>query len=184
MKSISVLKRKSTVSIVASAVNGVIIIVACSLLGISLGHGQLPTGWTSTDIGSPTAGSTTYSGGVYTVVGSGTGISTTSDQMRLTYYTLPAGGNFRLTARVASFNGVAGSQVGLTVRQATATTGSIGAVAYRPAAGTGTSPNIFEMFNRNVQTGAYYPTRTYYEKSAMAAPCYLQLVLYGNMFAI
>ncbi len=158
--------------------------LALFLIGSTSCQAQLPAGWSGLDIGGGAAGSNTYAGGVYTISGGGTGIGTGSDQMRFTYTTLASGGNFRLTARVAGFNGVAGSQVGLTVRQGVAATGSIGAVAYRPAGGSGTSPNAFQISSRNTQAGALYPLRNIRNKSTMGVPCFLQLVRIGNNFAV
>ena len=76
-------------------------------------HAELPSGWSGLDLGGPTAGLDAYSNGVYTVTGAGIGLGSTNDQMHFTCQTLDAGGNFRLTVRVASFTGGAGSEVGL-----------------------------------------------------------------------
>ena len=176
--------RNVRAQIVATIAMRVMLCCALLLMAITPSYAQLPAGWAGLDIGGGTAGSNSYSAGVYTITGSGTGIGSASDQMHFTYYTLPSGGNFRLTARIASFNGTAKSQVGLTVRQGTGSTGTIGGVAYEPASGSGNSPNRFEVFNRNTQAGAYYAWADPYENSAMAAPCYLQLVRYGNCFAV
>ena len=51
------------------------------LAGTLLAHGQLPSGWTDTDIGvSSPPGSAAYSGGVWTVAGGGADIWNTADQ--------------------------------------------------------------------------------------------------------
>jgi len=147
-------------------------------------HAQLPSGWSGVDIGSPTAGSDAWSNGVYTITGAGTGLSDKGDQMRFTSTTLSAGGNFRLTARVASFTGGAGSEVGLAVRKGTEPTDSTGAVAYRPLKGKDNNPNVFSYFARNTETGALYPWKIAGTESPIAAPCWLQLVRYGNNFAV
>jgi len=146
-------------------------------------HAELPSGWSGLDLGGPTAGLDAYSNGVYTVTGAGIGLGSTNDQMHFTCQTLDAGGNFRLTVRVASFTGGAGSEVGLVMRHGTDATGSMGAVAYKPLKGKGPNPNVFCYFARNMETGALYPWKTAGTESPIAIPCWLQLVRYGNNFA-
>jgi len=63
--------------------------------------GALPSGWSSTDIGSPgKTGSASYSSGTYTVTGGGTDIYGSSDQLRYAYTTL--NGDGRITVKVNS----------------------------------------------------------------------------------
>ena len=63
--------------------------------------GSLPAPWLTADIGSVgVAGGASYSGGVFTVNGSGNDISNSADAFRYVYQ--PVSGNFTLTARVAS----------------------------------------------------------------------------------
>jgi Malectin domain len=145
---------------------------------------QLPPGWSDTDIGSPTLGSSTYSDNAFTLTGAGTGPGQDHDQMHFTYRTLDEGGNFRLTARLVSFDGVTGAQVGLTVRQGTEPGGSTGGVTYRPSAGKGPNPNVFGCFARDAEPGAMYPWRSPGTNSPLGTPCWLQLVRYGKTFAV
>ena len=68
-------------------------------------YGQLPTGWTSIDVGGPAAaGSAQYQAATesWTIKGDGTGIMGTSDQFRYVYKTL--NGDGELVARVASID--------------------------------------------------------------------------------
>jgi outer membrane protein assembly factor BamB len=61
----------------------------------------LPSPWLDTDVGSPSpAGSAAYSGGIFTVNGSGADIFGTSDQFNYVYQ--PTTGNGTIIARVAS----------------------------------------------------------------------------------
>jgi regulation of enolase protein 1 (concanavalin A-like superfamily) len=88
-----------------------------SITGTSPPSGELPAGWTGTDVGSPAAGgSATYAGGTYLVQGSGADIWETQDAFHYAYVRLPGDGI--LTARVAD---VAGphewTKAGLMIRQ-------------------------------------------------------------------
>ncbi|MBD2844051.1 DUF1349 domain-containing protein [Paenibacillus sp. IB182496] len=64
-------------------------------------YAAVPSGWNSQDIGSVgLAGSTSYSGGVFTLAGSGTDIVGSSDQFHFAYYALTGDGS--ITARIVS----------------------------------------------------------------------------------
>jgi hypothetical protein len=68
---------------------------------------SLPAGWSDSDIGNTgTAGSASYSNGVYTVNGAGVGLGGTSDAFNFTSRTLSSNGT--LVARVASSTGTGG----------------------------------------------------------------------------
>jgi len=87
------MRRESIVSIC-------LLVVVCPLTPL---FGQLPTGWTGRDIGTPgAAGSIQYdkATGAWTIRGDGTGIRGQSDQFYFVYKTLIGDGE--LTARVAS----------------------------------------------------------------------------------
>jgi len=64
----------------------------------------LPVGWSDTDVGTVgIAGSATYANGVFTIKGSGTGLSGTADGMHFVYQ--PLSGNGSIVARVVSSTG-------------------------------------------------------------------------------
>jgi glucose/arabinose dehydrogenase len=70
-------------------------------LTVTAATGGLPSPWLDTDVGAPTpAGSATYSGGTFTVNGSGADIFGTSDQFNYVYQ--PTTGNGTIIARVTS----------------------------------------------------------------------------------
>jgi glucose/arabinose dehydrogenase/regulation of enolase protein 1 (concanavalin A-like superfamily) len=86
--------------------------------------GILPAPWFDTDVGGPSpAGSAAYSGGVFTVNGSGADIFGTSDQFNYLYQ--PTTGNGTLIARVASQSntGSSNSKAGI-IWKASTTAGS------------------------------------------------------------
>ena len=146
---------------------------------------QLPAGWSDTDIGNPAAsGSSTYSDGSYTITGAGTGPNQPHDQIHFTGTTLPEGGDFRLTARLVSFDGAAGSQVGLMARKGTDSDGSTAGVSYRPGAGRGANVNMFVSFARNSEPDALYPWRSPGTIAPLGAPCWLQLIRHGHNYAV
>ncbi|HVB56990.1 MAG TPA: IPT/TIG domain-containing protein, partial [Candidatus Acidoferrales bacterium] len=65
---------------------------------------QLPSSWSDTDVGSVgISGTATFANGVFTVNGSGTGISGTSDQMNFAYQ--PLSGDGSIVARLATATG-------------------------------------------------------------------------------
>lgn len=146
---------------------------------------DLPAGWSDADIGGAAGGSGTFSGGVFTVTGSGTGMGSASDQIHFTSATLDKGGDFRLTARLVSLTGVVGSEVGLAVRQGNpAGGGSMAAVTYEPLKGNGPNPNFVDIFARDAEPGANYPWKQMGMPSFIQVPCWLQLVRHGNNFAV
>jgi PKD repeat protein len=86
--------------------------------------GALPSPWLDTDVGAPTpAGSASYTGGVFTVNGSGADIFGTSDQFNYVYQ--PTTGNGTIIARVTSQSntGSANSKAGV-IWKASTTSGS------------------------------------------------------------
>jgi len=153
--------------------------------GIIPCRAQLPSGWSDSDIGNPTtSGSSTHADGAYTIIGAGTGLNQQHDQMHFTYTTLKAGGDFRLTARLVSFNGAAGSQVGLMVRKGNEPDDSTAGVGYHPGAGKGANVNMFVNFARDSEPGAMYPWRTPGTAAPLGAPCWLQLIRHGHNYAV
>jgi len=79
---------------------GVLLFVLAAL-PLTAGAQALPSGWSSTDIGSPAvSGSATQSSGTYTVQGAGTDVWYTYDQFRFVYRSWTGDGT--IVARVAS----------------------------------------------------------------------------------
>jgi PLD-like domain len=67
--------------------------------------GGLPSGWSNDDIGATgAAGSSTFSGGTFTVTGAGADVWGTADALQYAYKTVS--GDFTIVARVASIQGV------------------------------------------------------------------------------
>ncbi|MGH7996413.1 MAG: Ig-like domain-containing protein, partial [Opitutaceae bacterium] len=77
-------------------------------VAVTVDNSGLPTGWSSQDIGGPGApGSTSYSGGTFTVNGAGTGIFNTSDEFQFAYEQMT--GDCTVIARVVSVQSVGAS---------------------------------------------------------------------------
>jgi RHS repeat-associated protein len=135
----------------------------------------LPTGWADTDIGTVSqAGSAAFSGGTFTVTGTGSGIGSTADAMHFVYQTLVGDGS--ITARLTSLqtapnssNGGSGVMIRETLNSPAADAsvfyGYYNTVLYmedRPATAA----------NANLNGGA----------SLYALPYWLRLVRSGNTF--
>ena len=75
----------------------------------------LPSGWSDGDVGSVgVAGSAAYANGIFTVKGSGGGITGTADKMNFAYQSLS--GNGSIVARVVSLQG-SSAQAGVMIRE-------------------------------------------------------------------
>jgi len=147
--------------------------------------GALPSGWSDSDIGAPTlAGSATYSGGVYTVSGSGADIWDTADQFN--YASQSATGDKTLVARITSLTNtdtwaksgimfrdstVAGSMFvnlaatpsnGVSFQWRNATNGTCGYIAVSQAAPTPAAPIWLKLVKVGTSYTAYYATGTAY----------------------
>lgn len=125
---------------------------------------------TDKDIGSPgQAGSGSYSGGVYTVSGSGADIYGTNDQFN--YYYQSHTTNETITARVASISSANGwSKSGVMIRETTAADSSYVGIYV-------TESNGVDMQYRNgTDTSAVDLARV----SGVSAPYWVQLVRSGN----
>ena len=137
------------------------VIATITILDAIPSHAQ--GGWLGSghgvDIGSGPAGSDSYNAfnTTYSVTGGGTGCAPSGDQLHFTYMELPSGGNFRLIARIASFTGAAGSEVGLAVRQDLNASDSAGCVLFQPATGSSPTPNNLTYLDRNLQTSPSRP---------------------------
>ncbi|WNG86274.1 PQQ-dependent sugar dehydrogenase [Mycobacterium sp. ITM-2016-00317] len=102
--------------------------------------------WRSTDVGGTRlTGSTTHSGGTYTLTGSGDDIWGGADQMHLAYQSLPGDGV--IVAHVASFTGVTDgwAKAGVIVKQSAAAGAPYALLAVTPANGV----NFQHGFNAN-----------------------------------
>lgn len=161
---------------------GLLGLLLCS--GILSGQAQSSAGWANADIGDPTPGSGTEAKGTFMLTGSGSGSNQQGDQLHFTYTTLPKGGNFRLTARIVSFDGQDGSQVGLVMRQGIEPTATMGGVSFRPFAGKDPNPNVFAVIARDTAPDARNPWRGPSTRAPLGAPCWLQLARHGNNFAV
>jgi hypothetical protein len=83
----------------------------------------LPSPWADTDVGSPLiAGSASYSGGVFTVNGSGADIFGTNDQFNYVYQ--PTTGNGTIIARVTSLTNTSSNAKAGVIWKASTATGS------------------------------------------------------------
>jgi hypothetical protein len=157
-------------------------VVMMALFFIVPCHATLPTGWSGVDISGAATGSESYTSGTFTIIGAGTGCITGSDQMHFTYTNVT--GDFKLTARLASFNGVKGSQVGLSLRASASGSCAAAEIAFEPAMNSGPNTNDFYMYNRLLGTGSYFMLPSAVGPSAMTVPCWLQLVRSGNEFGV
>ena len=88
----------------------------------------LPTSWLDQDVGMVgLTGSASYSGGVFTLKGSGMGFWYTTDQMQFVYQSLAGDGS--IVARVTSMQGASNPEAGVMIRE-TLDPGSTGAFVY------------------------------------------------------
>jgi len=154
-------------------------------LALKPATGALPTGWSDSDIGSPSiAGSATYSGGVYTVSGSGADIWGTSDQFN--YASQGVTGNQTMEGRITSLDNTdPWAKSGIMFRDSTAansmyvdvlisasnglvfqyrnsTGGTTGSVGVALAAPTTAAPIWLKMVKVGTSYSAYYATGTAY----------------------
>lgn len=76
---------------------------------------SLPTGWSAANVGAVSLpGASTYASGIFSVTGSGRGLSTTADQFRFVYVQMSGDG--RITARLTTGVSGTGAMVGLVLR--------------------------------------------------------------------
>jgi regulation of enolase protein 1 (concanavalin A-like superfamily) len=136
----------------------------------------LPAPWQTMDIGAVgIAGSATHSSGTYTVKGSGTGITGTSDQFRYVYQTMSGDGS--ITARLTSQSGsTTASLAGVMIREAT-TTGSTFAGVWRRGSGN----NNMRAVRRTSTGGSITSTSS----SSQTPPnCWVRITRTGSSFAM
>jgi len=132
----------------------------------------LPSGWTDSDIGSPSlAGSATYSSGVFTINGAGADIYGTSDQFNYAYTS--ASGDTTITARVASQTTTNGwAKSGVMIRETTAANAAYVGIYVTPSNGV-------DMQYRSA-TGVSATDLA--RASGIVAPYWVRLVRAGNTF--
>src|SRR5208283_2044319 len=105
-----------TVTVPPGATTGNVVVNASGVNtnGVSFAVTTIPTGWTDADVGTVgLAGSATYSNNVFTVQGSGLGMSGTADGMHFVYQ--PLTGDGTIVARVVSSGSAA--QAGVMIRE-------------------------------------------------------------------
>lgn len=132
----------------------------------------LPVGWSQTDIGSVgNAGSATYSSGVFTVSGSGTGMTSgASDEFHFVYQ--PLAGDGTLVARILSVQG-SSAQAGVMIREtlnANATDASV------------LNQSPYAYFYDRPSTGSN-TTSQGQSSSTQALPYWVKVVRSGNSFS-
>lgn len=122
---------RKTVALLLAAM--LFLTLAAPLMKVS--HAAVPTGWSSADIGSPgLAGSSSFSGGVFTVNGSGADIWNIADQFHFAYYSLTGDGT--LIAKVTSQQNTDGwAKAGVMIRDSLAADAKQAAVFATPSNG-------------------------------------------------
>jgi RHS repeat-associated protein len=135
----------------------------------------LPEGWLDADVGNnPTPGSATYSGGVFGMKSSGSGITGTADGLHFVYQ--PVTGNAVVIARVSGMTGGDSSQaqIGVMIRE-TLNPGASNALAYfYPFSATaGFSVRTATGANTTVQTQSF---------GNPSYPYWVELARTGNTF--
>lgn len=160
-----------SITIPAGASSGQILVsVAPSMndsnpVAFLVGSQPLPL-WLDVDIGSVgLAGSASYSNGVFTVSGSGTGIASTADQANFLY--LPFSGDGTIVARVASVQG-SRVQAGVMIRETLNTNSTLGCTCY----------STYGYFYYRATTGANLSYQG--DVSIPPFPYWLKLVRSGN----
>jgi regulation of enolase protein 1 (concanavalin A-like superfamily)/uncharacterized membrane protein len=132
----------------------------------------LPPSWLDQDVGSvSTAGSASYSNGVFTVSSSGQFIYDVADGMHFVYQ--PLSGDKTIVARVVSAQGSTSPQAGVMIRESLAANSTHAYVTYEPSPG----PSIY-FFDRPT-TGA---ATAYQGTPINALPYWVKLMRSGNTF--
>jgi hypothetical protein len=122
-----------TYSFVVSAVNAAGESTNSSVASCSIG--ALPAPWVTADIGAVgLAGSASSLNGIFTVLGSGTGVYASTDQFRMVYQN--SSGDCDMIARVDSLtNSSVSAKVGVMIRESLAANARCAAVYVTPSAG-------------------------------------------------
>lgn len=131
---------------------------------------NLPAPWGDQDIGTVgIAGSANDSGGTFTVVGSGAGITGTSDQFN--FASQPLSGDGEISVQVTGLGTVAGAQVGVMVRTSLATNSVF---AFTALEGGGKTAFLDRTSTGGTVTSTAGPAAT--------APYWVRLVRSGDTF--
>ncbi|HYF01501.1 MAG TPA: PA14 domain-containing protein, partial [Planctomycetota bacterium] len=132
----------------------------------------LPLPWVASDVGSPSlAGSSTHSGGTFTVNAGGADIWGTADAFR--FVRQPLGGDLTITARVTSVENTNGwAKAGVMVREGLAPGARNAFMAVTPGNGT--------VFQRRTAVGG---TTASTAGPSLLAPAWVRLVRSGNTFS-
>ncbi|MBB6733552.1 hypothetical protein [Cohnella zeiphila] len=148
------------------------LLFACAVPAAKVSYASVPTGWNYQDIGSPgLAGSSSFSGGTFTVSGSGWDIWGASDQFQFAYY--PLNGDGTIVARVVSQQNTDGwAKAGVMIRE------SLGADAKFVAAEATPSNGVHAQYR--TATGGNGSDAA---GPASAAPVWLKLVRAGSSFS-
>ena len=145
---------KATVAIVASS-----------------GSGSLPSPWATKDIGAVAAtGSASYSGGTFTVAGSGADIGSSKDEFRYVYQ--QANGDCTMVAKVLTVQNVNNAAMaGVMIRETLTDSSAHAAVLVTPGNGI--------VFKTRTSSGGSTSTKT---TSGKVAPYWVKVVRAGNSF--
>ena len=138
---------------------------------VSAATSSLPSGWSDTDIGTvPYPGNASYSGGTFSVTGSGADIWGTADQFHYAYTSLTGDGT--IVARVASVQNVASwVKAGVMIRNTLDASSAHAFMLVSAAKGV--------AFQRRTTAGG---TSTSTAGSLSAAPHWVKLTRSGNTF--
>jgi regulation of enolase protein 1 (concanavalin A-like superfamily) len=145
---------------------------ASATLTVNPSLSSLPSPWLDQDIGSPgVAGSAVYvaASGTFTIIGSGTGITGTSDHFNFTYQ--PLSGDGEIIARVTGLGTAPGAMAGVMIRESLAANSTF---AFTALAAGGTT----EFVTRTTTGGTDAATAG----PAAAAPFWVRLVRIGSTF--
>ena len=132
--------------------------------------GGLPAGWTKADIGSPSiAGTSSESGGVFTLAGSGAGFANGSDQAHFIWQTLSGDGEVKVRLSSMSGGDATNATAGVMIRESTLA-GSRFAFCGRKGDGS-------MQFIRRLSSGGNITSTS---NGTNSAPVWVRLVRTGN----
>ncbi|MDE3100445.1 MAG: RICIN domain-containing protein, partial [Verrucomicrobiota bacterium] len=161
-----------TATVTITGTDGTLTHTTTISLTVNAANGGLPAGWTDADIGSVgLAGSASYSGGTFTVNGSGADIWSTSDAFNYAYQSVS--GDQTIIARVASQQNTSSwAKSGAMFRDSTAANGAYVAVYVTPA--NGVSMQIRPSDGASAIDVA--------RQTGLTAPYWVKIVRSGNTF--
>ncbi len=161
-------------TIPASATSGAVVVSLApggndsNSVNLEITTEPLPTSLSNQDVGGVgTPGNSTYSNGVYSVSGGGSGLSGTADAMQFAYQTLS--GNGSIVARLTSLQG---GEAGVMIRETLDSGATDASVFY-------TSNYTYMQDRPSTGASIAYPTQSSYH---YALPQWLQVVRSGNTF--